>query len=157
MAHAGTDASKTGFNILVVDSDPDFLNASCRAIARNGHRAWGARDLIAAMSFLTDQTPHAILIELALLESDGSDPLADIRVHAPVAPIVLTSIGSADGRFDMYTKSHTIYGHHNKQRGSEGLLLWINSALATVRRSLLGGVDRSGESASETAEADQPG
>ena len=156
MTHAETGASKTGFNILVVDSDPEFLNASCRAIAQGGHRAWGARDLIAAMNFLADQTPHTIFIELALLESDGSDPLADIRAQAPAAPIVLTSTGSADGRFDKYTKSHSIYGHHNKQRGSEGLLLWINSALATVRKALLGGKPDSpeSESESETIEAD---
>lgn len=154
MPHGGTGTLRTGFSILVVDSDPDFLNDTCEVIAGSGHRAWGARDLIAAMNFLVDQTPHAMLIELALLESDGSDPLADLRGRAPGAPIILTSMGSPDQRFHTYSQSHDIYGHYNKQGGSDTLLLWINSALATVRRALLSGKEASEKPESEKIEGD---
>ncbi len=71
--------NESGFSVLIVDSNPGFLSSSSQLIAESGHRAWGARDLIAAANFLADQTPDLMMVEVDLLELDGADPLADLR------------------------------------------------------------------------------
>lgn len=128
-------------DILAVDSDPSFLRQAGERIAADGHRAWGARDLIAAMSFLADRRPDAIVVELDLLDSDGADPLGDLRAAAPDVPIILTAPGAPDADLVQRLQAHRIFAYHDKSHGSEALTLWVNAA-----------VSRAGGKPGETAE-----
>lgn len=126
--------AKQGLSVLLIDSDPDFLSRSCGHIAEEGHCVWGVEDLIAAASFLADHLPDALLVELALLEIDGADPLADLRELAPGAPIVLMGNGAPGGRFSRVTREHKAYGYHDKGHGEQGLRLWVNAALQAAQQ-----------------------
>ncbi len=121
------------FSVLIVDSDPKFGRDSCELVATQGHPAWGAQDLIAAVSFLHDQTPQLLLVELALLEMDGADPLGDLRAHAPGVPIVIMDDGPPDERFEAFSRAHNVFGYLNKRHGDEGLRLWLDSAQRLTR------------------------
>ncbi len=134
MRTAETKDAESPFSVLIVDSDSGFTKLSCELIAQRGHRAWGARDLIAAVSFLHDQTPDLLMVEMALLEMDGADPLGDLRSHAPEAPVVITNGGPPDERFKKFSGAHDIFGYLDKAHGGEGLLLWLDSALSVVRQ-----------------------
>lgn len=133
MSSRGTRTPESGLSILIVDTDSDFLGASCELIAKAGHRAWGARDLIAAANFLVDQIPDLMLVELDLLELDGADPLADLRSRAPATPTILMASGPPGNGFRRLSKAHEIYGYHDKQHGDVGLLLWVTTASMTAR------------------------
>ena len=133
MSDGGIKQAKQGFSVLLVDSDSGFLSWNCQLIAEDGHRAWGAEDLLAAANFLADQTPELLLVEQALLEADGADPLGDLRALAPGAPVILMSPGPPDDRFRAFSRTHDIFGYHDKDGGSEPLRLWVSAALATVR------------------------
>jgi two-component system cell cycle response regulator len=119
-------------SVLLIDSDPGFVAQSCQLIAEAGHRAWGAQDLIAAANLLADQAPDLLLVEVALLEMDGADPLGDLRARAPGAPVVLLASGPPDDRFRRFFKAHEIFGYHDKQHGSDGLRLWVNAAFGAI-------------------------
>ncbi len=134
MQNGGTREPESAFSVLIVDSDPDFRKDTCEVIAARGHRAWGARDLIAAVSFLQSQTPDLLIVELALLEMDGADPLGDLRAHAPDAPVVILNGGPPGARFETFSKVHDIFGYHDKGHGTGGLLLWLKSALAMIQQ-----------------------
>jgi diguanylate cyclase (GGDEF)-like protein len=120
--------------VLLVDSDTSFLSWNCQLIAEDGHRAWGAEDLIAAANFLLDQTPDLLLVEVALLDMDGADPLHDLRAHAPNAPVVLMASGPPNDCFRQFCHTHDIYGYHDKEHGSDGLRLWVNAALGMAQQ-----------------------
>lgn len=137
MPHGANSNSAAGHSVLIVDSHLDFLNDSCELIAKSGHRAWGARDLIAAASFLADQVPDLMLVELDLLEMDGADPLGDLRAQAPAVPTILMASGPPGKRFESFSRSHEIYGYHDKNHGGVGLLLWVTAASMTARHAEL--------------------
>lgn len=120
-------------DVLAIDSDPAFLREAAHQIAKDGHRAWGARDLIAAMNFLGDRTPHAIVVELALLDSDGADPLGDLRDRAPDAPLILTAPGPPDERLREQLQHHEIFAYHDKHHGPDALRVWVHAALARIQ------------------------
>jgi len=133
MAVGGTNRSEQEFSVLLVDSDSDFVNGSCKLIAEAGYRAWGAEDLLAAANFLADQTPDLVFVELALLEADGADPLGDMQSLVPAAPIVLAASGPPDARVRGYGETHDVFAYFDKAHGSDGLLLSIKAALTSAR------------------------
>lgn len=133
-----------GLSVLLVDSDPGFLSWNCQLIAEDGHRAWGAEDLIAAANFLADQTPGLLVVEVALLDMDGADPLGDLRERAPGAPVVLTASGAPDERFRAFCRDHDIFGYHDKEHGSDALRLWVRAALLLASQANVVGRTRLG-------------
>ncbi|NIR46078.1 MAG: diguanylate cyclase [Gemmatimonadetes bacterium] len=135
MSGRATVQATDGLSVLLVDSDPGFLSWNCQLIAEDGHRAWGAEDLIAAANFLADQTPQLLVVEVALLDMDGADPLGDLRERAPGAPIVLTATGAPDDRFRSFCRAHDIFGYHDKEHGSDALRLWVRAALVLANQS----------------------
>jgi two-component system cell cycle response regulator len=126
--------SQQALSVLLVDSDPAFLEWSCKRIAEFGHRAWGAEDLLAAANFLADQSPDVMAIELPLLETDGADPLGDLQAQAQAALTILMGAGPPTERFREYCTSHEIYGYHDKRHGTDGLRLWVNAAAGSIRQ-----------------------
>jgi diguanylate cyclase (GGDEF)-like protein len=134
MPNLRRDKAKQGLSVLLVDSDADFLKRSCKLVAEEGHCVWGAEDLIAAASFLADQLPDVLAVELALLEMDGADPLADLREQAPAAPIILMGARAPGAPFRKLNRLHDVFGYHDKRHGEDGLLLWVRAALESARQ-----------------------
>jgi diguanylate cyclase (GGDEF)-like protein len=128
------DRPNQGLSVLLVDSDPDFLKRSCKLVAEDGHCVWGAEDLLAAANFLADNLPDVLLVELELLEMDGADPLADLRLRAPAAPIIVMGAGAPGVPFRKLNRAHEVFGYHDKRHGEDGLLLWVKAALASARQ-----------------------
>lgn len=128
------DRPKPGLSVLLVDSDPDFLKRSCKLVAEDGHCVWGAEDLLVAANFLADNLPDVLLVELELLETDGADPLADLRQRAPGAPIIVMGAGAPGIPFRKLNRTHDVFGYHDKRHGEDGLLLWVKAALASARQ-----------------------
>ncbi len=151
MAVGGTKRLEQEFSILLVDSDPNFLNRSCQVIAEAGYRAWGAEDLLAAANFLADQTPHLVVVELALLEADGADPLGDMQSLVPAAPIILASSGPPDQLVSLYSETHDVFAYFDKEHGSDGLLLSVKAALTSARH--LGSIRRTRQGLKQILEA----
>ncbi len=134
MTAGRTHRPEPGVSVLLIDSDRSFLNKGCKLIAEGGHRAWGAEDLLAAANFLADQRPDLLLVELALLEMDGADPLGDLIARAPGAPTILMAEGPPEQRLRAFCRAHDIFGYYDKRHGAETLKLWVNAALATARQ-----------------------
>jgi diguanylate cyclase (GGDEF)-like protein len=134
MTNEGASRTQQGLNVLLIDSDPDFLVRSCKLIAEDGHRAWGAEDLLAAANFLADHRPDLLLVELALLDADGADPLGDLRARALGAPAVLMASGPPGDRFQFFSGAYDIFGYHDKQHGGECLRMWVNAAQMAARQ-----------------------
>lgn len=133
MTPRGTARAGNGLSVLLVDSDRRFVGQGCQVIAEEGHRAWGAEDLLAAANFLADQRPDLILVELDLLETDGADPLGDMIARAPGTPTIISGHGPPDQRFRELARTHDVYGYVDKSHGSEGIRLWVCAALTGVR------------------------
>ncbi len=133
MSPGKTRQKEPGPSVLLVDSDPRFLVETSKLVAEEGHQAWGAEDLLAAANFLADHEPDLMLVELALLETDGADPFGDLQSRAPAAPTILTAPGPPDERFRALCRSHEIFGYYDKDHGPGTLRLLLNAALTSVR------------------------
>lgn len=132
MTPRGTARAGNGLSVLLVDSDRGFVGHGSDVIAEEGHRAWGAEDLLAAANFLADHRPDLILVELELLEADGADPLGDMSARAPGTPTIISGHGPPDERFRELARTHEIYGYLDKTHGTDGLRLWVCAALTTI-------------------------
>ncbi len=130
----GTLQPDSGLTVLLVDSDPRFVEATSELIAEEGHQVWAAEDLLAAANFLADHSADVILAESELLQIDGADPLGDLRARAPGARTIITAAGPPDEPSRALCRSHEIFGYYDKSHGSEALRLWICAADATVRQ-----------------------
>lgn len=130
----GTFKPDHGLSVLLVDSDPRFLGEASQLIAEEGHRAWGAEDLITAANFLADHAPDLLLVEFELLQMNGVDPLGDLRARAPGARAILTAAGPPDDQLRALCRSHDIFGYHDKAHGAEALRLWLCAAFASARQ-----------------------
>lgn len=122
-----------GLTVLVIDNDPQERDACSRVIVDSGHNALGATDLTSAANFLADQALHLIVAESTLLNSDGGDPLGDLRRQAPEALVILMGVGPPGTTFRSLRRRHYIFGYHDKNHGGDGLRLWLNAAAARAR------------------------
>jgi diguanylate cyclase (GGDEF)-like protein len=123
-----------GFTVLLIDSDPAYLDECSRLITNDGHTVRGAEDLNSAADFLTDQTPDVIAADVSLLGSLGADSVSRLRELAPAATLIIAGVGAPDDASPSLSQGHDIFGYHDKSQGGDGLCLWIRAALACAQQ-----------------------
>ncbi|ABC81760.1 MULTISPECIES: response regulator [Anaeromyxobacter] len=83
--------------VLVVDDDPDILDAICDILEGEGYRVARARHGLEALDRVAEEEPSIILLDLMMPVMDGlafAQALRQRRNGAPRIPIVVIS---ADG------------------------------------------------------------
>ncbi len=90
----GTPAAET---ILVVDDEAVFRSLVVRQLNGAGYNTMEAADGIEAISIFAERSRDisAVLLDLVMPNSSGSDTLAMLRYYAPALPVVITSGYSA--------------------------------------------------------------
>ena len=82
--------------VLVVDDDPDILEAICDVLEREGYRVARARQGQEALDRVGEERPGAILLDLMMPVMDGVAFAEALRARTGGAPIPIVVI-SADG------------------------------------------------------------
>lgn len=123
-----------GFTVLLIDSDPAYLDECTKLIANDGQTARGAEDLDAAADFLAKQTPKVIAADVSVLDTDGADSLGQLRALAPAATLILAGTGPPKDAFQVLSQRHDIFGYHDKSHGHDGLRLWVRAARACAQQ-----------------------
>jgi DNA-binding NtrC family response regulator len=91
----GTPAAET---ILVVDDEAVFRSLVVRQLNGAGYNTMEAADGIEAISIFAERSRDisAVLLDLVMPNSSGSDTLAMLRYYSPALPVVITSGYSAN-------------------------------------------------------------
>ena len=82
--------------VLVVDDDPDILEAICDILEAEGYRVARARHGIEALERIDEETPAIILLDLMMPVMDGMAFAQALRQRGPFPRIPIVVI-SADG------------------------------------------------------------
>jgi DNA-binding NtrC family response regulator len=85
--------------ILVVDSDPIFLNSFAEVLALRGFNAVAVENVEQAVDAISKRSPVAVLLHLHLADKQARDVVARIREASPKAPVLVYS-GHPDARDD---------------------------------------------------------
>jgi two-component system NtrC family response regulator len=84
--------------ILVVDDDPDVLDAMTSVIESMGHQSVCADSASQATAFLQSNDIEVVLLDVRLPDADGLDLLPEIRQMIPAPEVVImTGYGDPDG------------------------------------------------------------
>ncbi len=99
--------------MLLVDDEPDFLQATEKALARRGFDLRSAPDGRAALKLLSEEPFDVVVLDVKMPGLDGLAVLKEVRRRLPGLPaIILTGQGSArqavetfqEGGYDYLTK-----------------------------------------------------
>lgn len=86
-------------NILIVDDDPDIVEASTLFLEKAGHKVRGAYNRKEGMDAITAQAPELLILDVMMEQPDDGFAMAqDLRRQGRNFPILmLTSVASASG------------------------------------------------------------
>lgn len=80
--------------IVIIEDDPDLLDALMREFRHSGFEVFGARDGVEGMEMALQYQPQVILLDLLLPQLEGLDMLKNLRRYdwgKAVTVIVLTN------------------------------------------------------------------
>jgi DNA-binding response OmpR family regulator len=78
-------------HILVLEDDPETLRFIRRTVEAGGYRVSAFPDRQRGLAFLAEDCPDALLLDLGLLDGDGSELLAGLRLHDLSLPVLVVS------------------------------------------------------------------
>ena len=96
-AHSVGSAGAARPLVLVVDDDPDILDAVCEILETEGYRVARARNGREALERVEYEQPAVILLDLMMPVMDGSAFAKALRVrpgHRSIPIVLLTAAGS---------------------------------------------------------------
>ena len=85
--------------ILVIDDDPDFLDALCDALSMSGHQVVGLTRADSALSHLQQHIPDLLITDLIMPVMNGAEFLKALQASFDGFPCPVIAM-SGGGRFD---------------------------------------------------------
>ncbi|MES2605437.1 MAG: response regulator, partial [Pseudomonadota bacterium] len=92
---------KTGGDILVVEDNRDANAAICLLLQLLGYQTRAAHDKTEAMALFNEQTPHQVVADLNLGDTDGMDLLHQLHGRAPDVRYFVLSGNLATGQREL--------------------------------------------------------
>ena len=115
--------------ILVVDDDPDILDALSEILEGEGYLVRRARNGREALERLTPAPPQLILLDLMMPVMDGWEFATRLRHEAPAAAAVPIIVLSADRNVGTKARELGAVGHLSKPFELGELLQMLDSHL----------------------------
>ncbi len=126
------DKPESGYTILLVDDDPEYLEATRLLLEREGHRVQTASSGADALARLRERPVDLLLLDYYMPGMTGEQVVTELRQFNPYVQIVLqTGYASEQPSRDLL-KRLDIQGYHDKSEGPERLLLWTDVGLRSA-------------------------
>jgi len=130
MARKKTERS-TGYTILVVDDNEEYLEVTRRLLEREGHEVLAVTNGPDALAQLHQQTPQIdlILLDYFMPGMTGEEMVVQLRQFNPFVQVILqTGYASEQPPRDLLRRLD-IQGYYDKSEGPDKLLLWTDVGL----------------------------
>jgi CheY-like chemotaxis protein len=119
----------SGYTLLLVDDNEEFLRATRKLLEHEGHLVISASSGPAALEVLASEQVDLVLLDYILPEMEADEVITQLRQFNPVVPVLLQT-GFADERpaTEMLRKL-PIQGFIDKSKGPQEMLLWVAATL----------------------------
>lgn len=119
----------SGFTILLVDDDPEYLEAARLLLEREGHHVQAVDSGTAALERLDQMPIDLLLLDYYMPGMTGEQVVTELRRTNPYVQVVLqTGYASEQPPRELLTRLD-IQGYYDKSEGPEKLLLWTDVGL----------------------------
>jgi two-component system, cell cycle response regulator len=128
-----SQASKSsGFTILLVDDNLDYLETTRRLLEREGHNVLIAANGPDTLVILKDQKVDLVLLDYYMPGMTGEQVLIKLREFNTVVQVILQTGYASEQPPRELLKRLDIQGYYDKSEGPEKLLLWTDVGLKTA-------------------------
>jgi len=123
----------SGFTILLVDDNEEFLRATRKVLELEGHLVIGASDGHAALEVLAAEQIDLVLLDYILPQMEAEEVLTQLRQFNPLVPVLLQTGHSTERPAAELLQKLPIQGYIDKTKGPQEMLLWIAATLGSYR------------------------
>jgi diguanylate cyclase (GGDEF)-like protein len=114
----------SGYTVLLVDDNPDYLQATRLLLEREGHNVLTATNGPEALGILPQQKVDLLLLDYFMPGMTGEQVVTEVRKFDPFVQVILqTGYASEQPPRELLHRLN-IQGYYDKTEGPEQLLLW---------------------------------
>jgi diguanylate cyclase (GGDEF)-like protein len=133
MTRQPDSTSPIGRTILVVDDDPDFLEAARILLQREGHTVLCAADGPEALALLRDQPVDLMLLDYFMPGMSGEEVVTQLRQFNPYVQVIVQTSYPSELPPRELMRRLDVQGYHDKREGMDRMLLWAEVGLRAAR------------------------
>ncbi len=133
MARLRTPPTPTGYAILVVDDNEEYLVAAERILARCGHSVVAMTNPVEALARLRETRFDLVLVDFFMPEMTGEVFVRELRGFDPVTHVILQTGYASEMPPRELVQRLDIQGYYDKSEGPDKLLLWADVGLKAAR------------------------
>ena len=118
--------------VLLVDDDPDYLEATRILLEGEGHQVLTADRGSTALQLARERDVDLVLLDYFMPGMTGEEVVSRLREFEPYVHIILQTGFSDDQPPREMVRRLDIQGYYDKSEGPEKLLLWTDASLKSV-------------------------
>jgi diguanylate cyclase (GGDEF)-like protein len=119
----------SGYTILLVDDNPEYLEATRILLEHEGHNVVCAADGRSALDILRRQRLDLILLDYYMPGITGEEVVSRLREFNPYIQVILQTGYVGDQPPRELLRRLDIQGYYDKNEGPEKLLMWTDAGL----------------------------
>jgi CheY-like chemotaxis protein len=116
----------TGYTVLVIDDQESVLRSTKTLLEREGHTVLIAEGGARAIGLLREHSVDLLLVDYFMPRMNGDELIREVRLSEPHVQIVLQTGYSGEKPPRQMLAELDIQGYHDKARGPEDLLMWVD-------------------------------
>jgi DNA-binding response OmpR family regulator len=121
-------SARSHHHILVIEDTIDFAQYTMMALERYGFRAHHAADGQAALEYIQEHRPSAVLLDLNLPDTSGWQVLEEMKAKYGTIPVVVTTAYS-DSANRVVGKLQDVYRYVVKPFSPQEIVAIVDEAL----------------------------
>ncbi|NMB90526.1 MAG: diguanylate cyclase [Chloroflexi bacterium] len=129
MARKTKVSEPSGYTVLIVDDNQDYLAATRSLLEGEGHHVLTTDSGIAALEILKEQKVDLMLLDYYMPGMTGEEVVSELRTFNLVVQIILQTGYVNEQPPRELLKRLDIQGYYDKSEGAEKLLLWTDVGL----------------------------
>ena len=122
----------SGYTILLVDDNPEYLEATRILLAHEGHEVICAVDGLAALDILHQRSVDLALLDYYMPGITGEEVVSRLRQFNPFIQVILQTGYASEQPPRELLQRLDIQGYHDKNEGPERLLMWTDAGLKSA-------------------------
>ncbi|MDB5799174.1 MAG: hypothetical protein JWL63_113 [Rhodocyclales bacterium] len=129
MARKSKVANASRWTILLAEDDPDYAQATCSLLEREGHTVLWADSGAKALEVLRDQHIDLLLLDFFMPGMTGEETVLELRKFNDHTQVILQTGYASEQPPRELLRRLDIQGYHDKSEGPEKLLIWTDVGL----------------------------
>jgi two-component system, cell cycle response regulator len=123
----------SGFTVLLVDDNADYLQATRLLLEREGHNVLTATNGVEALGILPKERVDLLLLDYFMPGMTGEQVVAELRKFDPLVQVILQTGYASERPPRELLQRLAIQGYYDKTEGPEQLLLWTTVGLKAAQ------------------------